>query len=193
MLKEYLELAEKRVKTKFNDYSKSYSQPEEYGYDFKKWVSPYTKGANVIGGIAIVLQDWTGSKAIDGGVNNEVQKYGRTIGSKTDKNLEHLLNKFFNLKIEDTYATNVFPFIKEGDISSGGISIVDIRKSANIFLKREIEIVKPNLILALGNLACSGLRSIDVDFIDLPHPAARIGSIEKHEKIWGKKLQQCNL
>ncbi len=192
MLKEYLELAEKRVEADLGHYSKPYSQPEDYGYDFKNWVTPYTKGANVIGGIAIILQDWTSSEAISGGVDNEIQEYGRTLELGTSKKLEHLLNKFFNLKIEDTYATNVFPFIKEGKISEH-IPIGDIRKSANIFLKREIEIVKPNLILALGNLAYSGLKSIDVDFVDLPHPAARIGSIEKHEKIWSRKLQQYNL
>ena len=51
---EYLELACKRRKTRMP----GYSHPEDYGYEFQEWVSPYTKGAHTLGGIAIVLQDW---------------------------------------------------------------------------------------------------------------------------------------
>lgn len=183
MPKEYLELAKKRSETN----REGYTQPEDYGYDFRDWVSPYTKGANKTEGIFIVLQDWTGSDTMDEIPDAEAQEYGRTLELKTNIKLESLLQIVFGLGIKDVYATNVFPFIKAGSISSR-ILIKDIRKAANIYLKKEIEIAKPTLIIALGNMAASGLQSIGIEHVHLPHPAARIGSIDKHEKIWREKF-----
>jgi hypothetical protein len=51
----YLDLAYKCATTFFP----GYKQPEEFGYDFKDWVSPYTKTAHALDGIAVVLQDWS--------------------------------------------------------------------------------------------------------------------------------------
>jgi hypothetical protein len=45
---EYLELARKRVEMCWP----GYQQPEEFRYNFRDWVSPYTNGAHALGGIA---------------------------------------------------------------------------------------------------------------------------------------------
>ena len=69
----YLALANKRVtyltpqQRKKSTFWAICTQPEDYGvpvrYNFKQWVSPYTAGANnVCNGIAVVLQDWSGSE-----------------------------------------------------------------------------------------------------------------------------------
>lgn len=181
--KEYLELAKLRATTRWANYS----QPEDYGYDFTSWVSPYTKGAHTFGTVAIVLQDWSGSDTMKGLPDEEVQKFGRTINLKTNIRLEELLRRIMGKKIQDIYATNIFPFVKKGGISSY-IPFSDIKKSASMFTKIELEIAHPKIVLALGNNAFYGLQSAGVSCIHLPHPAARIGSIEKHEKIWREKL-----
>ena len=166
-------------------------KPEDFGYNFEGWVTPYTKGAHKIGDIAIVLQDWTSSEAIGFGVNPEIQEYGRTLSLKTNQRLEKLLKECFGKGIKDIYGTNVFPFIKKGNISNR-IPKKDIQIAAINFLKKEIEIVKPKIILALGNLAFYGLQCAGIDSIHLPHPAARMGSIDKHEKIWRERMYWFN-
>ena len=95
-----------------------YKQPEDFGYDFRDWVSPYTKGAHTLGGVAIVLQDWSSEEKLLEGVNPEVQLYGRTLGLRTNKRLGILLSSVLKTSFADIYATNIFPFIKPGGILS---------------------------------------------------------------------------
>lgn len=185
---EYLNLAKERASSCWQNYT----QPEDYGYDFRNWVSPYTKGAHKFGGIAVILQDWSSSDAIGKIPDPEIQEYGRTINLKTNTKLEGLLQRVFGLTIKDVYGTNIFPFIKYGGISNS-IPSKDIKKSAETFIKRELGIVKPEIILALGNMPYYGLKSAGIECIHLPHPAARIGSIDKHEKIWLERLKGKNI
>lgn len=59
------------------------------------------------------------------------------------------LDKHLKLKLKDTYATNLFPFIKMGGMSAN-IPIKDMRKSAKDFTLPMIEIIKPKIAIALG-------------------------------------------
>lgn len=110
VLSEYRELARSRVQARWH----GYQQPEDFGYDFREWVSPYTKTACTIGGIALVLQDWASADGLRGGPVPDIQEYGRTRGLHTNKVLEALLGRLFGLALADVYATNAFPFIKPG-------------------------------------------------------------------------------
>jgi uracil-DNA glycosylase len=185
MSSEYLALADERV-----NYSlPGYGQPEDYGYNFKEWVSPYTKGAHQLGGIAIVLQDWSSHDGLEHKVDQSVQEYGRTISLKTNLRLEELLKRVFSVGIKDVYATNVFPFIKPDGISTH-IPLRLIKQVASKFVAKELELAKPKIILALGNAAHYGLKKSGIECIHVPHPAARIGSIDQHEKRWIKSLKQ---
>ena len=64
----YLELAKKRADAK----CPRHKQVEEFGYDFREWVSPFTKGACRLGGIALVLQDWASSEKLAGQVDPDI-------------------------------------------------------------------------------------------------------------------------
>src|SRR4051812_22739203 len=111
--KEYRDLALLRVQTRWP----GYQQPEDFGYDFREWVSPYTKTACALGGIALVLQDWASADGLYGGPDPDIQEYGRSRGLRTNKVLELLLRRVLGLALADVYATNAFPFIKPGGMS----------------------------------------------------------------------------
>jgi hypothetical protein len=85
------------------------SAPEDFGYDFRDWVSPYTKTACRLGSVAVVLQDWASADGLRAGPDPEVQEYGRTRGLRTNRMLEALLGRVFGLTLAEVYATNAFP------------------------------------------------------------------------------------
>lgn len=181
----YKDLACKRLHTRLL----GYGQPEDYGYHFEEWISPYTKGAHALGGIALVLQDWSSDEKLREGVDPVVQRLGRTPTLKTNLVLNELLSRTLGVSIDCTYTTNIFPFIKLGGISSS-IPMRHILQAATTFTKPELEIARPSTILALGRIPSIALTRVGVKCISLPHPAARIGSIEVHEKIWRDRLRK---
>lgn len=175
----YNELAQARTTSRWT----GYKQPEDFGYKFHDWISPYTKGACAHKSIAIVLQDWSSEEKLQAGIDPDVQRLGRSPVLKTNKTLERLLEDIFGLSFDQIYATNIFPFIKLGKISAP-LPMRDVRRAASEFTVRELEIARPSKILALGRVSSQVLQSIGVDCIALPHPAARIGAYAKHKNAW---------
>jgi uracil-DNA glycosylase len=80
--------------------------------------------------------------------------YARNVG--TNQNLVRLLNAHFGLTLGDLYATNLFPFIKLGGMSSA-IPRKDLVRAAKEFGWPQIEIVAPRLVIALGLVTFNGL------------------------------------
>ena len=184
----YLKLAHERA----SQVHANYCQPEQFGYDFRDWVSPYTKSASRVGEIAFVLQDWASETALCSGVNKTIQEFGRDPAVKTNIYLEKLLSRVFGLSLEDVYVTNAFPFVKSGGMSSP-IPFRDVVACVKQFAKRELELAQPKVTCALGAVAFRALAANGIAATRLPHPAARIGSVEKHEEIWRSKLCSLNL
>lgn len=179
MSPDYLALAAKRVATVWPPFQ----QPEDFGYDFRSWVSPYTKGANTIGGIAIVLQDWASADGLAEGPDPDVQRYGRTRSLLTNKRLEDALLAATGLSLQDVYATNAFPFIKPGGMSSG-LRIKDITQAVQQFTKTELELARPTVVVSLGVLTHRALTRAGINSIHLPHPAARGMSGVDYVAMW---------
>ena len=121
------------------------------------------------------------------GVDEAVQRFGRTPSLRTNIILDRLLNEVLGLSFSQVYATNIFPFIKPGGISAP-IPPRDVLRAALEFVKPELEIVNPSLILTLGVVPGRILAKLGVQCIQLPHPAARIGGYERHCQIWKKRL-----
>ncbi|MGQ0525450.1 MAG: uracil-DNA glycosylase family protein [Betaproteobacteria bacterium] len=187
MPSEYLALARERAEARHP----RYKQPEDFGYNFQEWVSPYTKGAHKIGSVALVLQDWASEAALTGPMNCQIREYGRNPTLRTNVRLAHVVEAVLGLSLADVYATNAFPFVKPGAMSSR-LPTSDVKTAAGRFLRRELEIVRPTLTIALGHLACIALKHIDRDCIRVPHPAARIGGDTAHEQAWRSALSQRN-
>lgn len=182
---EYLKIAAIRSKSK----PVPYKQPEDYGYDFNDWVSPYTKGAHSLNSITLVLQDWASDEKLKQGFNPSLQEHGRILNLTTNRRLEEILKAVFGLEIEETYITNVFLFIKSGGMSNT-IPAQHFLDCAKQYLRPELEIIKPKLIIALGAQAHNALSKLDIKHVSAPHPAARIGKTSIHIREWESELNK---
>lgn len=120
----------------------------QYECDF---VSPYTKTAgNVDSTIMVMLQDWSSDQALRRtSFNADIKTYGYYPPLPTNRNLERLLREHFDLGLCDIYGTNLFPFIKQGEISER-VNPGDLVKAAKEFGWPQIKIVQPKLVICLG-------------------------------------------
>ena len=117
MQQPYLTLALRRYACR----PESFKNPEDLGFEFRQWISPYTKCAHTPGGIAVVLQDWGSIRGFEGLITNTcrvIQEHGRNPHLKTNVRLDLLLQRVFEKRVEDIYVTNAFPYIKSGTMSS---------------------------------------------------------------------------
>ena len=158
-------------------------QPEQFGYDFQDWISPYTKGACTTGGLAIVLQDWASEDALAAGFNECIAALGRDPTRHTNRALERLLFEGLGTRLVDNYATNVFPYVKPGKMSAAVPQFL-VNEMVKRFTVHEIRLAKPMIVLALGKVAQAALRYAGVKCVCLPHPAARIGGFQVHLRAW---------
>ena len=140
----YTELARLRCSTNWG-----YAQPEAYGYDFRDWVSPYTKSCHRHGGAMLVLQDWASHDYLIKGVDPTVQDLGRDPNIQTNVRLSRLVAKYLGRPLEACYATNLFPFIKPGHLSAA-IPRRDLMRAGEVFLAAEVRLCQPAVILASG-------------------------------------------
>jgi uracil-DNA glycosylase len=180
---DYLALAMARSATEWSPYL----QPEDFGYDFREWVSPYTKGAHHIGGVALVLQDWASEEGLRKAHDPAIQAIGRSVKRRTNQVLECVLGRVFGLSIAQVYATNAFPFVKPNGMSSH-IRKTDVQRSVEQFTRQELKLARPTQVISLGAAAFDSLQAAGIPSIKVPHPAARIGSIDAHESAWRKAL-----
>ena len=134
-----------------------FTQVETWHKDcFNSYVTPFTKSAcNYDSPIMIVAQDWGSSDSMIK-ISQSDKVLGYTPNLSTNKNLHILLNKFFKLRFDQVYATNLFVFIKPGSISSR-ISNKLLDYSAKKYTAKEIELVTPKLVICLGAATYSRL------------------------------------
>lgn len=179
-------LAQKRVATNWP----TYRQPENYGYSFQGLVSPYSRTAgNVDADIMIVLQDWASHDFLTRvGFDPDIARLGHAPTLKTNVKLKDLLWRHLELRLEESYGTNLFPFVKAGGMSAH-ISDRDLLRAAKTFTLQEIDIVQPRAVLALGSNTAKALVKAGATVHALPHPAARI-STATMEKAWADVAQQ---
>jgi uracil-DNA glycosylase family 4 len=197
--KELSKLAKLRQKTKYDGY-KSIADYEDGFYECD-YVSPYSKSANNINAdVFIVLQDWSSDDNMHG-VCHETNRLGYTPSVGTNIKLIEYLKKYLDLELKDTYTTNLFPFIKMGDMSAN-IPIKDMRRAAKDFTLPMIQIIRPKIVIALGRKTYNSLWDCCDDKVEVvessfkygttkvfhqPHPAARISNLEKEQRWFGMK------
>ena len=137
-------------------------------------VSPITKTAgNVNADIIVVLQDWASADSLSATPPDcDSIKYGYTPSLPTNRNLDCLLDRYFELKRAECYLTNLFPFVKGGDMSAR-IKWRDLVTCAKKFTLPEIKIVDPKMVI------CLGLST----FLALRHAAGKPGHMKLPEAI----------
>jgi hypothetical protein len=153
---ELLALAKLRQATHWTGY-KSIRDYHEGAYECD-FVSPYTKTAgNVDAEIMILLQDWSSDESLRESCDEETANLGYTPSLPTNKTLINLLHKTFELPLYDIYATNLFPFVKQGRMSDR-IPQRDLIAAALKFALPQVRIVSPKLVICLGLVTFNALR-----------------------------------
>lgn len=201
---ELLELVKLRKETKYDGYNSIVDY--EDGFYECDYISPYSKSAhNVNADVFVVLQDWSSDENMHGKCN-ETNRLGYTPTVGTNIKLIKLLKEHLSLELKDTYATNLFPFIKMGGMSAN-IPIGDMRKSAAEFTLPMIKIIKPKVVIALGQKTFNALFDSCEEKYELtertfkygntkvfhqPHPAARISN-EAKAKGWKEMKEYLNV
>ena len=194
---ELLKLAKLRQKTRYDGYNSIADY--ESGFYECDYVSPYSKSAHNLNADAfVILQDWSSDENMYGKCE-ETNRLSYTPSVGTNIKLIKLLKEHLSLELKDTYATNLFPFIKMGNMSAN-IRIRDMRRSATEFTLPMIKIIQPKIVIALGRKTFNALSDSCIDkqepttstfkykntkIFHQPHPAARITNAEK-EKRWSE-------
>jgi uracil-DNA glycosylase len=152
---ELLKLVKKRRR---RDIFTGYGRLADYGngaFDCD-FVSPYSKGAhNYDASVMILLQDWSSDDALRR--SSGPSELGRDPDLPTNKTLDALLGASLHLTLKETYATNLFPFIKAGGLSTR-IPFADLVLAATEFAFPQIKIVAPRLVVCLGKNTFNALR-----------------------------------
>jgi len=115
------------------------------------WVSPYTRSANnPHADVVILLQDWASTDWFQQPFDEEVARLGYDPALRTNQNLHRLLKEHLDQRLEDTYATNLFPFVKLGGMSAK-IPVRALRRAAVEYALPQVDAVRPRLVVCLGN------------------------------------------
>lgn len=116
------------------------------------WVSPYTKSAcNVNSAIFLVLQDWASADFLSRPeIDSDSVKFGHTTWRPTNRNLKSVLKSVYSLDLSDVFATNLFPYVKSGDMSKS-IPQSDLNRAFDEFCWPQVRIVSPKLVVCLGS------------------------------------------
>lgn len=119
---------------------------------------PWTISAcNVDADLMLICQDWASSDFLNKRKDPEQKKYGHDAKLKTNVNIKEILREHFDLSFADTYATDVFPFIKEGGMDET-IPPRDLARSASEYALPQIEIVRPKMVICLGSAPFNAIR-----------------------------------
>jgi uracil-DNA glycosylase len=154
-----LVLAQKRQASDWPDY-KPLKEYHDGAYE-SDHVSPYTKSAgNVDAEVMVMLQDWSSDVRLSGPLDTDARDSGYTPSLPTNRNLADLLRKHFHLELHQVYGTNLFPFIKRGNLSAS-ISHTDFVRAAREFAVPQIDIMKTRSLICLGmkNIQYTALRA----------------------------------
>jgi uracil-DNA glycosylase len=149
-----------------------------------EYVSPWTISANNLDAETMLIgQDWASADVLERESNQKRQerrRLGQDFHSTTNTNLRHFLD-LIGLTFSDTYATNIFPFIKSG-AKNARIGRADFAYCSEQYAIPQIEIIAPKRVVCLGKkvlraiLLTSQERAEVCDLQALPGPFGRIGS-----------------
>jgi hypothetical protein len=124
------------------------------------YVSPYTIGAhNVDSQLMILLQDWASSDVLNGPILHSRYEIGHDPARSTNIRLKKLLSTHFECDLTETYATNVFPFVKRGGMSAT-VELATLKRAAKEFTVPQIKIVAPRFAVCLGKAAFDAVASV---------------------------------
>lgn len=153
-LKSIREISKKIEADSLKFLKNKYVKVSEYSngiYYDPNYISPVSKSAhNLDSKILLILQDWASVESLNKQEHTpEKINSGIDLTIKTNKNLPIWLEEFFGITFNQTYAINLFPYIKFGNMSAH-IPIHDYLYSVKNFIEPFIESFQPSLIITIG-------------------------------------------
>ena len=82
---------------------------------------------------------------------------GHDPGLPTNQNVKALLRAHFGIPLAQTYATNLFPFIKPGKMTAD-VPPKELAEAARTYTVPEIEVVEPKLVVCCGSAVYRAIR-----------------------------------
>ena len=127
-------------------------------YDEHDFVSPFTLSAhNENAEVFLLLQDWASRGSMSEVVHEKTKELGHDPSLVTNKRLKKWLRAFLGLNLGDTWATNLFPFLKPGGMSAP-IAPGLLRQAARKYALPQIEIIQPRLVICFGLATFNAIR-----------------------------------
>ena len=115
-----------------------------------KYVSPYSKSAhNLNAEVMLIAQDWVSEEYLLAPLNRNLIDLGHEPNLPTNRNLFALLESHLGLSFSQTYATNLFPFVKP-EAMTAGIPARELVTAARIYALPQIRIIQPRIVVCLG-------------------------------------------
>ena len=150
-------LAADRKHDRRNGY-KTFADFHNEKFDKHGLVVPWTISAhNYDAEVMIIGQDWASEAFLENDRCRFVTISGQTPCLPTNYNLKILLMMHLNLRFEDTYATDLFVFVKPGGMNEG-IAERDLKYCAMKYALPQIDIIRPRVVMCLGSSAYNALR-----------------------------------
>ena len=122
-------------------------------WDEDDHVVPWSKTAcNYNAKVMLVVRDWDAFKNLSVPLTDKhkrIKLVGRNEYLLTNKRIDKLLSEHLDLAWSDIFATDVFPFIKPGDMR-GNLRWPDFVRCAREFALSQIDIVNPLVVICLG-------------------------------------------
>lgn len=179
---ELFQLAERRKKDRLEPHA--CLADFHNGYYDCDYVSPWSISAhNVDAEVMIIGQDWTSSDSLEQEPDEGRRMLGQRYSKPTNINLRELLG-YMGLQFCETYATNVFVFIKRGN-RSARIPSRDLEYCARTYTLPQIEIVSPRMAICLGKktfrAVCRAADQHPTEWSRARLPRIQINSVEIYE------------
>lgn len=155
-----LSLARKRQADTLESYSLKYFHFRDFGCECDHVVPWTISASNVDADLMLIAQDWASEDFLTG-LSEDERQVQRALGQfpalPTNQNIRSLLQEHMGLSFSDTYATDVFPFVKPGKMDAR-IPFRDLVRSAATYSLPQIEIVRPKMVLCLGSASFNAVR-----------------------------------
>lgn len=126
------------------------------GYYECDHVSPLSiRAGNLDASVMILAQDWDSADSMAVAPSRPAIGYDPEL--PTNVSLDRLLLAHFELRRDQVFATNLFPFVKPGAMSAN-IPHRDLVRAAREYAIPQIEIVQPRLVICLGLATFNAVR-----------------------------------
>lgn len=149
--------------TRAAGYSKDYQKLGDFHqgmYDFDDHVVPWSKTAcNYDADLMLIAQDWASADFLIKPFDKAQATLGYAAYLPSNKNLFSLLSDILRINFENVYATDMFVFVKPGDMGTR-IPLSDLRKCAVDYALPQIRIIKPKIVVCIGSRVYNALRFV---------------------------------